>query len=180
MEADGPTEREADERTTTLVGLVSDTHGRLRPELLELFAGVDRILHAGDVGDPAILERLEEIARVAAVWGNVDGAAVRARTRQSLVEDASGLRIAVVHGHGSTEPADLAGRFPGADVVVHGHTHVPRVVRWHGTLVVNPGSAGPRRFGKPVTAALLRVRDGAPEVRVMDLESGGPWRPEGA
>lgn len=163
---------------STVVGLVSDTHGRLRPELLELFRGVDRILHAGDVGDPGILARLEEVAPLTAVRGNVDRGSVRERTRESFVGEVGGLRIAVVHGHVTTAPAALAARFTGADVVVHGHTHEPRVVRREGILIVNPGSAGPRRPGKPVTAGLLGVRDGRPEVRLVHLETGEPWRPE--
>ncbi|MFW6192016.1 MAG: metallophosphoesterase family protein [Gemmatimonadota bacterium] len=172
--ADFPSDRDA----ATVVGLVSDTHGRLRPELLDLFRGVDLILHAGDVGDPGILQRLEEVAPLSAVRGNVDPGSVRERTWESFVGEMAGLRIAVVHGHVTTDPAALAARFAGADVVVHGHTHEPRVLRREGLLIVNPGSAGPRRPGKPVTAGLLSVRDGRPEVRLVHLETGEPWRPE--
>lgn len=168
----------SDGQVTAVVGLVSDTHGRLRPELLDLFRGVDRILHAGDVGVPEILTRLEEVAPVIAVRGNVDPGSVRERTRESFVGEVAGLRIAVVHGHVTTDPAALVGRFTGADVIVHGHTHEPRVLRVEGALIVNPGSAGPRRPGKPVTAGLLEVRDGRPEIRLVHVETGEPWRPE--
>lgn len=168
----------SDGDAATVVGLVSDTHGRLRPELLDLFRRVDRILHAGDVGDPEILSRLEEVAPLIAVRGNVDPGSVRERTRESFVGAVAGLRIAVVHGHVTTDPTALAARFVGADVVVHGHTHEPRVLRREGILIVNPGSAGPRRPGKPVTAGLLSVRDGRPEVRLVHLETGEPWRPD--
>lgn len=168
----------SDGQVTAVVGLVSDTHGRLRPELLDLFRGVDRILHAGDVGDPEILACLEEVAPLIAVRGNVDPGSVRQRTRESFVGEVAGLRIAVVHGHVTTDPAALADRFAGADVVVHGHTHEPRVLRRQGLVIVNPGSAGPRRPGKPVTAGLLGVREGRPEIRLVHLETGEPWRPE--
>lgn len=172
-------DREAAGGGSALVGLVSDTHGLLRPELLDLFCGVDLVLHAGDVGDAAILARLEQIAPVRAVCGNTDRGDVRQRIPEAVELEVAGLRIAVVHGHRSTDPDELVMTFPGADVVVHGHTHEPRCLRREGILIVNPGSAGPRRFSLPVTAALLRVREGTPSLRVVDLDTGEAWRPEG-
>lgn len=157
------------------VGVVSDTHGRLRPELFELFADVDLVLHAGDVGDPAILDDLEAVAPVRAVWGNVDGWEVRSATEEQVEVEVAGVRIAVIHGHQDQDYGALPARFPGAAVVVHGHSHVPKEEWRDGVLILNPGSAGPRRFGKPVTAALLRVGDGRIRVRFEDLAEGGEW-----
>lgn len=154
------------------IGLISDTHGLLRNEIYAAFEDVDEILHAGDVGDPAILTELEVIAPVRAVYGNVDGWEVREETAESLELERHGHRIAVIHGHqwGSPKPEQLRERYPDFGVIVYGHTHQPRVERQDGVLVVNPGSAGPRRFRDPVTAALLTVRrERDPEVRLIEL-----------
>lgn len=151
------------------VGLVSDTHGLLRPELFDLFDGVERILHAGDVGDEEILDDLAAIAPVTAVWGNVDGESVRRRTREQAELECDGVRVVLVHGHGVADPDELPGLFPDADVVVHGHTHVPRCERVGGLWLVNPGSAGPRRIDRPVTAAVAELRPDGVRVRHHDL-----------
>jgi putative phosphoesterase len=151
------------------VGVISDTHGLLRSAVYGAFEGVDRILHAGDVGEPAILTELEVLAPVDAVWGNVDGPEVRAVTEEFVEGEASGLAFALVHGHQVRDYAELPGRFPGADLIVHGHSHVPSLDRERDTLVLNPGSAGPRRTGKPVSVALLTVRGGEPSVRHLEL-----------
>lgn len=163
----------------TTVGVVSDTHGLLRPEVLRLFRGVDQILHAGDVGDPRILTDLATLAPLRAVWGNVDGWEVRREVEEDVELEVDGVRIAVVHGHRIGDYGLLPDRYPDARIVVHGHSHLPKVERRDGgRLVLNPGSAGPKRFDKPVTAALLRILpDGELEVEVRDLESGGDWRP---
>lgn len=164
---------------TVRVGVLSDTHGLLRPEVLRAFRGVARILHAGDVGDPAILTELEALAPVTAVWGNVDGWAVRDRTAEEAEGEVAGLRYAVTHGH-QVMPryGRLAARFPGAGLVVYGHTHVPALRRAGGTLLLNPGSAGPRRAGRPVSVAVVEIRPGAPPgVTHLDLESGRPFLP---
>lgn len=159
------------------LGIVSDTHGLLRSELFSLFDGVDRILHAGDVGEPRILVELEAVAPVEAVWGNVDGGQVRRRTAEVREGEVAGLAYVVVHGHQVSSYRDLPGRFPDARMVVHGHSHEP-TARWiDDVLVLNPGSAGPRRFEDPVTAALVRVRGGEPEVEHHDLLTGGAWSP---
>ena len=167
---------------TTTVGVVSDTHGLLRPEVLRLFRGADLILHAGDVGDPRILTDLATIAPLRAVWGNVDGWEIRRETEEDVRARVDGVVIAVVHGHRVADYGRLPDRYPDARVVVHGHSHVPKVDwREDGRLVLNPGSAGPKRFRKPVTAALLRVLpDGDVEVEIRDLESGEEWRPPDA
>lgn len=155
-----------------LLGLISDTHGLLRNEVYRVFEQVDAIIHAGDVGDPAILTELEVIAPVHAVFGNVDGWETRDRVPERLEVEFVGHRIAVVHGHqwGSPRAGDLLAAYPDRSVIVYGHTHQPRVEKRAGTLLVNPGSAGQRRFGKPVTVGLLAVAAGRdPAARLVDL-----------
>lgn len=165
----------------TRVGVLSDTHGLLRPELLEWYRGVDLILHAGDVGDPQILTDLATLAPLRAVWGNVDGWDVRRETEESVEVEVDRVRIAVEHGHRADGFDALPERHPEARVVVHGHSHEPKVERRSdGRVVLNPGSAGPKRFRDPVTAALLRVDpDGDLDVEIRDLERGGTWSPCG-
>lgn len=154
------------------IGLVSDTHGWLRPELFEALEGVDRVIHAGDVEDPAHLTDLEAIAPVTAVSGNVDGAEVRAVAPQEASIVAAGLRVAVIHGH-QVHPSyeRLVARFPDARVIVHGHTHVPRCLTIGDVLIVNPGAAGRSQKGHPPCVAILEVTEGRPAVRHVTLES---------
>lgn len=159
-------------RNTLLIGLLSDTHGLLRNEVYAAFEGVDEILHAGDVGDPAILTELEVIAPVHAVLGNVDGWELRQQVSESLELERLGHRIAVVHGHqwGSPKVKDLFEAYRDFSVVVYGHTHQPLIEKTAGPLVVNPGSAGHGRFGDPVTAAILTVeRQIEPSASLVDL-----------
>ena len=152
--------------------MISDTHGRLRPEAEEALRGSDLILHAGDVGDPAILEALGRIAPVFAVHGNTDFGVLRAALPRSVVVDlgapdgrvaeGSGARpptgpLAYVH-HGDRE-LELDPEAAGIAVVVSGHTHKPLNERWGPVLYLNPGSAGPRRFTLPVTVARVKVGD---------------------
>ncbi|HUE95821.1 MAG TPA: metallophosphoesterase family protein, partial [Longimicrobiaceae bacterium] len=143
------------------LGLVSDTHGLLRPEVFEAFEGVDRILHAGDVGDEEILVELEAIAPVTAVWGNVDGFALRQRLPEVARLDLEGVAVAIVHGQqfGSPTPAAVARAHPDAALVVFGHSHEPVIERVGQVLAVNPGSAGPARFGLPVAVAIATILD---------------------
>lgn len=140
------------------IGLISDTHGRLRPEVFDLLAGVEHILHAGDVGPADLLGELEAIAPVTGVWGNTDGFDVRSRFPEVATVELEGVRIVVAHGHqlGTPTPAGLREAHAGADVIVYGHTHRPLVDR--GTpLVVNPGSAGAPRFGIPASLGILTL-----------------------
>lgn len=150
------------------IGVTSDTHGLLRPELFDLFAEVDLILHAGDVVLEEHLLDLQVLAPVRAVYGNVDGAELRRKIPAVRVIDARGVRIAMAHGDRGLNARSLMEKVPGADVVIQGHTHLPRRERRGGVLVLNPGSAGPRRPGKPVTAAILDVGDG--EARAQHLQ----------
>jgi putative phosphoesterase len=143
------------------LGVISDTHGRLRAEVFTHYDGVDRILHAGDIGDPDILIELAAIAPVTAVSGNVDGSAFAANVPEVARLEAEGRRIVVVHGHrlGSPTPELLRQAHPEADIVVFGHTHVP-AVRWiDDRLFLNPGAAGPARFRLKPSIALLRLED---------------------
>lgn len=134
------------------IGILSDTHGLLRPEALEALKGVDRILHAGDIGDPRHLDALACIAPVTAIRGNID----RGQWAEALPETVSltirGLRIYMIHDRKALQ-AD-----PGAagwDVVISGHSHKPDINESSNTLWLNPGAAGPRRFRLPVTMAFL-------------------------
>jgi putative phosphoesterase len=153
------------------IGIISDTHGLLRPQVFDALEGVDHILHAGDVGDPDILVELAAIAPVTAVWGNVDGMEIRARVPEVARVELGGVRIAVVHGmqFGSPTPQKVAAAYPDAGLVVFGHSHRPLIQQVGPTLAVNPGSAGPRRFKDPVTVAIAEIEDGRVQARLIDL-----------
>lgn len=153
-----------------MVGLISDTHGLLRPEISAAFAGVDLIVHAGDVGRRDVLEGLAAIARVEAVYGNVDDPHDPSLARERTVI-VNGWTVHVSHGHELGRPtAELALVRYAADVVVFGHTHKACVVRASdGRIGVNPGAAGPRRFDlQPSVARLTLARDSA-EVEIIAL-----------
>jgi putative phosphoesterase len=155
-----------------LIGLISDTHGMVRPQVHQALAGVELILHAGDVGDDGILDELETIAPVLAVYGNTD-APGRSRLTMSRDLVRGGVSIHVSHGHevGSPTPARLVERYPTAAVIVYGHTHRQLVEHVGAQLVVNPGAAGARRFKLEPSVALLRITDGRADVTLVPLES---------
>ena len=145
-------------REVYVVGLIADTHGLLRPGLAAAFAGVQRILHAGDVGGAAVLAELAKLAPVDAVYGNVDDAHDPSLARERVVT-IGGVTIHVSHGHELGRPtAELAlARYRG-DVVVFGHTHKSVVVRAaDGRMAINPGAAGPRRFDLVPSVARLTI-----------------------
>jgi uncharacterized protein len=153
-----------------VVGLISDTHGRVRPQLAAVFAGVDCIVHAGDVGDAAVLRALAAIAPVQAVSGNVDDRhdpwLPRART-MPVCE----LTLHVSHGDelGSPTPEGLLARYD-ANIIVYGHTHRALLFRApDGRVVVNPGAAGPPRFNLKPSVAILEVIDGRVDVRFIEF-----------
>jgi uncharacterized protein len=159
-----------------LLGIISDTHGLLRPEVFTAFEGVEHILHAGDVGDPGILAELEAIAPATAVWGNVDGWELRGRIPEIARLELGGVPVVMLHGMqlGSPTPQKAAAAHPDARLVVFGHSHRPLVQQVGSVLAVNPGSAGPRRFKDPVTVALAELEDGRATARLVDLlEPGG-------
>jgi putative phosphoesterase len=151
-----------------VVGLIADTHGLVRPQLHDALAGVELILHAGDVGE-GVLDELALIAPVLAVRGNTDPAG-DPRLPAELVRELGGVSIHVSHGHetGSPTPAKLLARYP-HDVLVFGHTHRQLVARAEGRLVVNPGAAGARRFHLRPSVARLTIRDGRADVALIEL-----------
>lgn len=156
------------------IGLISDTHGLLRAEVFEVFAGVDHILHAGDVGPAGLLDELEAIAPVTAVWGNTDGWDVRKRVTEIATVDLDGVSVVVLHGMQlrAATAEKAAEAYPHASLVVFGHSHRPEIVRIGGTLAVNPGSAGPQRFRDPVTCALADIDGGRVRARLVELDGG--------
>jgi putative phosphoesterase len=153
------------------IGLISDTHGLLRPEVFTALAGVDLILHAGDVGGDEILDELAAIAPVQAVRGNTDDPE-NPRLSERIERQVDGVRIHVSHGHevGSPNAERLLVRYK-ADVIVYGHTHRQLVERHGDVIVVNPGAAGPRRFDVVPSVALLRIERGHADVTLVPLEA---------
>ena len=148
-----------------LIGVISDTHGLLRPEAVEALRGVETILHAGDIGKPDILENLNKIAPVIAVRGNNDnGGWAEGIPGRRLVE-ISGISIYMLH---DLKELHLSPEAAGARVVVAGHSHKPLIQERGGVLYLNPGSAGPRRFKLPVTTALLKI-DVEVSAEIVDL-----------
>jgi putative phosphoesterase len=151
------------------VGLISDTHGLLRPEAVAALRGSDRIVHAGDIVDPAILDALAALAPVTAVRGNNDRGPWAEALPEAQVLTLGALRLFVVHDRAHL--ARHAGA-AGCDVVVTGHSHQPRVERRDGVLFVNPGSAGPRRFRLPVTVGRLDVAGAEVQARIVEILQG--------
>ena len=160
---------------TWRVGVISDTHGRLDPVVLQLFAGVDRIIHAGDVGTPQVLDGLARVAPVTAVRGNVDGGGwawdLPVEARLSL----GGATLLVGHILDDLLRANDPVR-EGVSAVVFGHSHKPLVERRDGILFLNPGSAGNRRFRLPRAVALLEIGPGGLRPEIVILEEGAPPR----
>jgi uncharacterized protein len=152
-----------------VVGLISDTHGQLRPEISDLFKGVDLIVHAGDVGGAAVLRDLGRIAPVLAVSGNMDDRQAPLLPRERLIPIGS-LTLHVSHGDelGRPTPALLLATYD-AEVIVYGHTHRPLLLRERGRVVVNPGAAGPRRFNLTPSIAKLVVQDRFADVELIAL-----------
>lgn len=144
------------------IGLISDTHGLLRPEALNYLRGSDHIIHGGDVGDPAILEALRAIAPLTVVRGNNDRGAWARRLRQLEVLEVGAIRICVMHELKALDEG-------GCRVVVSGHSHKPKIEERGGVLYVNPGSAGPRRFSLPVAAGELKVSGPSVRARIKEL-----------
>lgn len=158
------------------LGVISDTHGLLRPEVFDVFREVDHILHAGDVGKWEVVVELQALAPVTAVYGNTDGSEIRARLPQVASLQLDGFDIVVSHGDqlGSPTPALLHETYPAAEIVLFGHTHKPLLELVDRTVtVMNPGSAGPRRFDLPVTVGILELEPGIPpRGRIVPLSGG--------
>lgn len=149
-----------------VVGLISDTHGLLRPEAELALQGVDLIIHAGDVGDPGILPRLKRIAPVFAVRGNVDTEAWAQELPTTTVVEATGASFYVLHNLRELDLRPDGGRF---DFVVSGHTHQPQQSERNGVMYINPGSAGPRRFNLPITLAVLDLGKEPRKAKFVEL-----------
>ena len=148
------------------IGLISDTHGLLRPEALQALAGVERIIHAGDIGGPDVIEALRGIAPVDAVRGNNDKGAWAREIAPWLALDLAGVSVHVLH---DVKEIDLDPAAAGFQVVITGHSHKPQITERDGVLFVNPGSAGPRRFSLPVTLAYLTIEAGRPNAVIQPL-----------
>jgi uncharacterized protein len=149
-----------------LVGLISDTHGLIRPEALVALRNADLIIHCGDVGDPAVLDALRTLAPVRAIRGNNDkGAWARSLPTDDVVEVGSHV-IYVLH---NLAELDLDPRAAGFTAVVSGHSHKPAIEERGTVLFVNPGSAGPRRFSLPVTLAMLDLQCGRHKARILKI-----------
>jgi putative phosphoesterase len=151
------------------VGLISDTHGQLRPQALAALQGSDHILHGGDIGNAAILEQLRAIAPVTAVRGNNDVGPWASAIRETETISLGGVRIHVVH---DLKQLAIEPGAEGVAVVVSGHSHKPKIEQRGGVLYVNPGSAGPRRFKLPVSVAQLDIEAGKVAAHIVELAIG--------
>jgi putative phosphoesterase len=149
-----------------LLGVISDTHGLLRPEALAALAGVEHILHAGDVGDPAILDQFREIAPVTAIRGNIDTHGPCARLPATEAVELGGRLIYLIH---SIHDLDLNPQAAGIAIVISGHSHQPLIETRDGVVYLNPGSAGPRRFKLPITLALVTLTSDAISTTIVPL-----------
>jgi len=152
------------------IGVLSDTHGTLRPQVVERLAGCDRLLHAGDVGRSEILDELAAIAPLAAVRGNVDTHGGLARLPDTLAGELAGLPFRMVHRRDEIEP-DWPGKLR---LIVYGHSHRPEI-SWQGScLMLNPGACGQRRFQLPLTIAILTVTDQRFVPEILSVEDPAP------
>ena len=151
-----------------LIGVISDTHGLLRPEAVAALAGVDHILHAGDIGNPAILATLRTIAPVTAICGNIDLFGDCAFLPETEAIELADHLFYLIH---SVHDLDINPEAAGIAMVISGHSHQPRIETRNGVIYLNPGSAGPRRFKLPVTLALVEVTPHFINARVVDVIS---------
>ncbi len=148
------------------IGAISDTHGLLRSEAVTALAGVDHILHAGDVGDARILDALRAIAPVTAIRGNIDTSGPCAALPATELVELGGTVFYLLH---DVKQLDLDPGSASISVVLSGHSHKPLIEHRRGVLFLNPGSAGPRRFSLPIALAMVTLGDGAPRAEVIDL-----------
>jgi uncharacterized protein len=157
-------------RASQIIGVISDTHGLLRPEAVAALRGSDYVIHAGDVGDPEILTKLGAIAPVTAIRGNVDREAWARKIPLTNVLEVDGISIYMVH---NLHELELKPDSAGFGVVVYGHSHVAKQAMKNGVLYFNPGSAGPRRFRLPVTIGRLNVLDGRVSEEIVEIVAEG-------
>jgi putative phosphoesterase len=148
------------------IGIISDTHGLLRPEAVELLRGSEHIIHAGDIGAPEIIPELEKIAPVTAIRGNVDTQAWARRFAETEVIELGGVFLYVTH---DVNALDLNPKAAGFAVVVSGHSHQPKKEIKDGVLYFNPGSAGPRRFKLPISVGRLEIVGGKMSAEILEI-----------
>lgn len=149
------------------VGIISDTHGLLRPEAVDALRGSDLIIHAGDIGNPSVLDELETLAPAVAVRGNMDTDRWSCKLKTSEVVELNDVILYIVH---DIDGLALDPEVSSISVVISGHSHRPSVAKRKGILYVNPGSAGPRRFNLPVSVALLHIKGNAISAKVVRLK----------
>lgn len=150
-----------------IVGVISDTHGLVRPEAVSELRGSELIVHAGDIGRPEVLDELRKIAPVVAVRGNTDRGTWAEALPATAVLEAGGLSLYVLHDLNELDLDPGAAEFK---AVITGHSHQPKIEEKNGVMFVNPGSAGPRRFSLPVTLARLHIRDGNLDAEIVELK----------
>lgn len=151
------------------IGLISDTHGLLRPEAIAFLRGCDHIIHGGDIGKASVLDKLSEIAPVTAVRGNNDKEAWADSSAETEMVRFGNVYIYIVHDIAHLDIDPVAS---GVQVVVSGHSHVPEMRESEGVLYINPGSAGPRRFRLPIAVGELRISGGTVAPSIVELECG--------
>jgi putative phosphoesterase len=149
-----------------IIGVISDTHGLLRPEAVELLRGSGHIIHAGDIGAPEIVGELEKIAPVTAIRGNVDTQAWARKFAETEVAELGGLFVYVIH---DANAIDLSPKASGFAAVISGHSHMPKQELKDGVLYFNPGSAGPRRFKLPISVGRLVIADGKVSAEILEI-----------
>jgi putative phosphoesterase len=148
------------------IGVISDTHGLLRPEAVSALRGVEHILHAGDVGDAAILDQLAQLAPITAIRGNIDRTGPCAKLPATEMIELAGISIYMLH---DVHELDLDPVAAGIQVIISGHSHKPLIEWKKGVLYFNPGSAGPRRFSLPISSGLLEITNGTVSPRLVTL-----------
>jgi putative phosphoesterase len=153
---------------TTIVGVISDTHGLVRPEAMAVLQSCDTIVHAGDIGSPEVLEELRQIAPLRAIRGNVDLWATD--MPDTDIVEIDGRRLYILHDVNALSVDPVSERI---DVVISGHSHKPKISEHNGVLYLNPGSAGPRRFTLPVGLALLTISDERLDAKIVELDLRG-------
>jgi hypothetical protein len=151
-----------------IIGVISDTHGLLRPEVVELLRGSEHIIHAGDIGSPEIIPELRKIAPVTAIRGNVDTQAWSRSFAETEVVELGGLHIYVIH---DANALDLNPKASGFAAVISGHSHQPKQAMKNGVLYFNPGSAGPRRFKLPISVGRMEIVDGQVSAEILEISS---------
>lgn len=152
-----------------IIGIIADTHGLLRPEALAALRGSEHIIHAGDIGAPEIIPRLEQIAPVTAIRGNIDNAPWARHLPEIEVVAMAGVNIYIIH---DLNALDLDAKAAGFDAIISGHSHQPKREMKDGILYLNPGSAGPRRFNLPISVGRLEIEGKKlkAEIKILQLK----------